>query len=311
MFKGKNKMAWNNSNDANSVNQANTSDLVQLTMRYGHALNDELTLPAIGLGTWTMQNTTDTAQIISTALKSGYRLIDTAAMYANEKSVGVGLQMSGLSREELFVTSKVRNEMRGYQKTMDAFFKSLNDLNIEYMDLYLIHWPASATYYENWDEINRSTWKAMVELFQEGYVKAIGVSNFKPHHLRSLMESAVPPMVNQIEFHPGFTQQDVLDYCKRCGIVVEGWAPFGRGAVLNNEVINAVAQKHGKTAAQICIRYALEYNVLPLPKTSNHQRMIENLSVFDFSLDDEDLLALDKLNDIKLGYSNEDPDQVE
>lgn len=305
------KVTWEDGSPATSVNPANALALAQTNMQYGHTINKDLTLPAIGLGTWTMQNTNETAQIISCAIESGYRLIDTAGMYANEKSVGLGLQMSGLEREELFVTSKVRNEMRGYQRTMDAFFKSLNDLNIDYLDLYLIHWPANEKYYENWDEINRSTWKALVELYQEGYVRAIGVSNFKPHHLRSLMESAVPPMVNQIEFHPGFTQQTVLDYCNRCGIVVEGWSPFGRGKVLSNSVITAIAQKHGKSVAQICLRYALQYNVLPLPKTIKPSRMVENLSVFDFALDEEDMRALDKLNEIKLGYSHEDPDEVE
>lgn len=305
------KVSWVTGSPATSVDPAAAQALAQNTLKHGFTLNNDIQMPGVGLGTWLMNNSSDTVQIISCAIESGYRLIDTAALYANEKSVGMGLQMSGLSREELFVTSKVRNEMRGYQRTMDAFFKSLNDLNIDYLDLYLVHWPANEKYYENWEEINRSTWKAMVELYQEGYVRAIGVSNFKPHHLRALMDSPVPPMVNQIEFHPGHTQQAVLDYCNHYGIVVEGWAPFGRGAVLNNEVINAIANKHGKSPAQICLRYAVQYNVLPLPKTVNPGRMVENLSIFDFSLDDEDMRALDKLNEIHLGYSNEDPDEVE
>lgn len=305
------KVTWEDCSPASSVSPANAQGLAQCNFKHGFTLSNDVTFPAVGLGTWTMQNNADTAHIISCAIESGYRLIDTAGMYGNEKSVGMGLQMSGLDREQLFVTSKVRNEMRGYQKTMDAFFRSLNDLNIDYLDLYLIHWPASEKFYENWDEINLSTWKAMVELYQEGYVRAIGVSNFKPHHLRSLMETKVTPMVNQIEFHPGFTQQSVLDYCNRYNIVVEGWSPFGRGAVLGNDVIKGIAQKYNKTPAQICLRYALQYNVLPIPKTIKPARMVENLDVFNFSLADEDMRALDKLNEIKLGYSHEDPDEIE
>lgn len=280
------------------------------TLKNGFTLVNDITLPAVGLGTWTLPNNTDTAQLISNAIRAGYRLIDTAALYANERSVGMGIQMSGVDRSEIFVTSKVPNDMRGYQRTMDAFFRTLNDLNMDSVDLYLIHWPANERNYENWDEINVSSWKAMVELYQEGYVNAIGVSNFLPHHLKSLLNSNVPPMVNQIEFHPGHTQQETVDFCHRHNIVVEGWAPFGRGAVLDNAVIGQIASKHGCTPAQVCLRYALQHQVLPLPRTRHLGRLTENLDIFSFALDAQDMQALDKLNELHLGYSNEDPDEV-
>lgn len=279
-------------------------------LQSGFTLVNDLSLPPVGFGTWTLPNSTETAQLIKTAIQSGYRLIDTAALYANERSVGMGIQMSGIDRDEIFVTSKVPNDMRGYQRTMDAFFRTLNDLNMDSVDLYLIHWPANEKNYENWDEINVSSWKAMVELYQEGYVNAIGVSNFMPHHLRSLMNSKVPPMVNQIEFHPGHTQQEVVDFCHRHNIIVEGWAPFGRGAVLGNEVITQIAQKHNCTPAQVCLRFALQHQVLPLPRTKTVSRLSENLDIFKFDLDEQDMQALDKLNELHLGYSNEDPDEV-
>lgn len=267
-------------------------------------------MPALGLGTWLIPNSQDSVQLISCAIESGYRMIDTAALYGNERCVGAGIRMSGIDRSEIFVTTKVRNEMRGYQKTMDAFFKSMNELDLDYIDLFLVHWPANAANYDNWDELNRSGWKAMIELYEEGYVRAIGVSNFLPHHLQSLLESRVPPMVNQIEFHPGYTQQHVLDYCNRYGIVVQGWSPFGRGRVLTHPVLQGIADKYGKTAAQICLRYALQHNVQPLPKTIRPERMVENMQIFDFVLDDGDMRALDAMAEENIGYSGLDPDKM-
>ena len=177
-------------------------------------LRNKVEIPCIGYGTWKTPDGETASASVRTAIELGYRHIDTAAAYGNETSVGEGIRESGISREQLFVTSKVWNTERGYEKTLHAFEKTCQDLGTDYLDLYLIHWPASVNQFENWEEINISTWKAMMELYKEGRVKAIGVSNFMPHHLKALMETDIIPMVDQIEFHPGWMQKETVKYCK-------------------------------------------------------------------------------------------------
>lgn len=252
-------------------------------------LNNGYKIPCIGFGTWQTPDGETAVMAVSEAIKAGYRHIDTAACYENEVGVGQGIRASGIEREKLFVTSKVWNTERGYEKTMAAFEKTLSDLRLDYLDLYLIHWPASSSQFENWEELNLETWRAMTELYRAGKIKSIGVSNFLPHHLEALMRTEVAPMVNQIEYHPGLMQTETVAYCKEHHILVEAWSPLGTGRMLNNETLKLIAGKYGKSAAQLCIRWCLQKGVLPLPKSVTPSRIVENTDVFDFEVTAEDM----------------------
>lgn len=256
-------------------------------------LENGVKIPCIGFGTWQAEEGDVAYNAVMSALKAGYRHIDTAAIYRNEESVGRAIADSGIPREEIFVTTKLWNKCRSYDLVYSAFERSIGKLGLDYVDLYLIHWPASPSEYENFNEINLDAWKAICELYKAGKIKAIGVSNFLPHHLEALMQTEVKPMVNQIEFHPGYTQPEAVEYCKKNGIVVEGWSPLGSGRVLSDERLKKIAEKYGKSVAQICVRWCLENGVLPLPKSVNEARIIENASVFDFELSAEDKAIID------------------
>lgn len=273
-------------------------------------LNNGRTIPCIGYGTYKTPSE-ETEKAVSEALNMGYRHIDTAAFYANESGVGAAVRKSEIPREEIFVTSKLWNANRGYEKTKKAFEQTMKELGLDYLDLYLIHWPANRKQFgENAKSINADTWRAMEELYKEGRIKAIGLSNFLPHHIDELMETAtIKPMVNQIEFHPGWMQKDVLDYCHKNNIVVQAWSPLGRTAVLDNKTIVEIAEKHNKSTAQICLRWALQHDVLPLPKSVTPSRIKENTEVFDFVLDEEDMKAMDSLHEI--GGKCALPDEVD
>lgn len=271
-------------------------------------LNNGYEIPCVGFGTWQTPDGEIAVMAVSEAIKTGYRHIDTASCYENEVGVGQGIKRSGIEREKLFVTSKVWNTERGYEKTIAAFEKTLADLGLDYLDLYLIHWPASSSQYDNWEEINLETWRAMTELYRAGRIKSIGVSNFMPHHLEALMKTEVPPMVNQIEYHPGLTQAETVDYCKKHGILVEAWSPLGTGRMLNNEMLKSIAGKYGKSVAQLCIRWCLQNGVLPLPKSVTPARIVENADVFDFDITAEDMSAINAMP--YFGGSGLDPDQV-
>lgn len=272
-------------------------------------LNNGYMIPEIGYGTWQSPDSEVTVNGVKTAIACGYRHIDTAAAYNNEESVGEGIKESGVARNELFVTSKVWNAQRGYEKTIAAFEKTLSDLGLDYLDLYLIHWPASKKDYENWEEINLETWRAMTDLYKAGKIKAIGVSNFKPHHLEALMKTEVKPMVNQIEFHPGFMQEETVKYCRDNGILVEAWSPLGTGRMLTNPDLQEIASHYGKSVAQICIRWCIQHDVLPLPKSVTPSRIEENRNVFDFEINAEDMQRIDALENF--GGSGLDPDEVD
>lgn len=273
-------------------------------------LHNGVSIPCVGYGTYLIPNE-ETYVAVREAIKAGYRHIDTAAFYQNEAGVGKTIRESGIPREDLFVTSKVWNSDRGYERTKAAFARTMDALGLDYIDLYLIHWPANEKQFgTSAKSINAETWRALEELYSEGKIKAIGLSNFLPHHIEALMETAkIKPMINQIEFHPGWAQLEVLEYCKEHDIVVEAWSPLGRKEALNNEVINEIARKYNKQAAQICLRWVLQHNVLPLPKSSTPSRMVANTQLFDFELTSEEMKRIDGLKD--LGGQCALPDEVD
>lgn len=271
-------------------------------------LNNGYKIPCVGYGTWQTPDGETAVRAVKEAIKAGYRHIDTAAVYGNEVSVGKAIKESGIKREELFVTSKVWNANRGYESTKEAFKKTLNDLGLEYLDLYLIHWPASQHQFDNWEQINLDTWRAMTELYKEGKIKAIGVSNFKLHHLKALMETEIQPMVNQIEFHPGQMQEEIYKYCRENNILVEAWSPLGTGRILENETLAGIAKKYNKSVAQLCIRWCLQNGALPLPKSITPSRIKENADIFNFIISDDDMREINEMQ--YCGGSGMDPDEV-
>ncbi|WP_434979277.1 aldo/keto reductase [Daejeonia sp. YH14] len=274
-----------------------------------YQLNNGNHIPRLGFGTWESLEE-EGYNAVSTALETGYRHIDTAAAYKNEIVVGRAIKDSGVPREEIFLTTKLWNSERGYDKTLAAFQNALVNLGTDYLDLYLIHWPANKKQYDNWKEINADTWRAFEKLFQEGKIKNIGVSNFLPHHLEALMETArILPCINQIEHHPGYMQQKTVDFCKNHDILVEAWSPLGRGNVLKNETITGIAEKYGKTPAQICIRWNLQLDLLPLPKSVTPERIKSNFEVFDFEISEADMERISSLPEI--GFTGLNPDEVD
>lgn len=258
-------------------------------------LNNGLEMPLVGYGVFRVPDGDDLAEAVKTAIAKGYRSIDTAQVYRNEESVGRGIRAAieeGLvSREELFVTSKVWNDGLSYEETLAAYDSSLEKLGLDYLDLYLIHWPGLDTNYIE-------AYKALEKIYQDERVRSIGVSNFHVHHLEHLLkETTVIPVINQIEFHPHLTQEEVRAYCKEQGIQVEAWSPLMNGSLLEEELIQQLATKYSKTPAQIVLRYDVQHGVVTIPKTMTPARMTENLHVFDFTLTDEEMAQLDAMND--------------
>lgn len=266
-------------------------------------------IPCIGYGTWRTPDGETAVRVVKTALETGYRHIDTAAGYKNEAGVGEGVRASGIEREKVFVTSKVFNADRGYKSTLNAFRRTMSELKLGYLDLYLIHWPAAAHQFSDWEQINSDTWRAMTELYKAGEIKAIGVSNFKPHHLKALMEAEIKPMVNQIEFHPGQIQEETVSFCRENGIIVEAWGPLGQGRMLDDPTLGEIAARYGKSTAQLCIRWCLQNDVLPLPKSVTESRIIQNAQVFDFAISEEDMRKINEMPYI--GGSGNDPDKID
>lgn len=246
-------------------------------------------MPWFGLGVFKVENGSEATESVKAAIKNGYRSIDTAAIYKNEEGVGIGIKESGVAREELFITSKVWNEDQGYETTLAAFEKSLERLQLDYLDLYLIHWPGKDKY--------KDTWRALEKLYKDGKIRAIGVSNFQVHHLEELLKDAeIKPMVNQVEFHPRLTQKELRDYCKEQGIQLEAWSPLMQGQLLDNEVLTQIAEKHNKSVAQLILRWDLQHEVVTIPKSIKEHRIIENADIFDFELSQEDMDKIDALN---------------
>lgn len=265
-------------------------------------------IPCLGYGTW--QTPGDVArESVKDALLAGYRHIDTAAAYGNEVEVGEGLKASGVKREEVFITTKHWVTERGYDKTIRAVEDSLKRLGLDYLDLYMTHWPCVELATPEWEDVNADTWRGIEKMYKDGKIRAIGVSNDQPKHLEALKKTAeIMPMVNQIEFHPGFTQMDNVLCCQEAGILVEAWSPLGSGAVLKDETLAAIAAKYNKSVAQLCVRFALQNGILPLPKSVNPGRMAQNTEVFDFEITQEDMAALFAMP--MLGYSGFAPEEA-
>ncbi|WP_167142103.1 aldo/keto reductase [Canibacter zhoujuaniae] len=257
------------------------------------------TIPNVGFGTF--QTPPDETKIaVAEAIKAGYRHIDTAAIYGNEAGVGEAVRESGVGRGEFFITTKVWNTERGFEKTLAAAEGSLEKLGLDYVDLLLVHWPANYLQFGSEAKaLNADTWRAFEHLYEQGRAKAIGVSNFMAHHLEALEETAkVRPMVNQIEVHPGWYQANAIKWCQDHDIVVEAWSPLGQQAVLAHPVLQEIADRHGKETAQVSLRWALQHGLIPLPKSVTPARIRSNTELFDFVLSVEEIQAIDKLENI-------------
>ena len=250
-------------------------------------------VPCIGFGTWQSEDGDEAYNAVTAALQSGYRHIDTAAAYGNEKSVGAAIRdfcrEHNVRREDIFLTTKLWNDDHGYEATKAAIKKSLQLLGVSYIDLYLIHWPNPLKFRDCWAQKNAESWQAREEAYAAGQIKAIGISNFYGRHITELMKTAkVAPMVNQIKLCPGQTQDALVDYCARADMILEAYSPLGTGGIFSNAFMRELAQKYDRSIAQICIRWSLQRGYLPLPKSVTAERIAENTRVFDFALSDDD-----------------------
>ncbi|HDR3312490.1 MULTISPECIES: aldo/keto reductase [Bacillus] len=256
-------------------------------------LNNGVEMPWFGLGVFKVEDGPELVEAVKSAIKAGYRSIDTAAIYGNEKALGegirAGIKEAGISREDLFITSKVWNSDQGYETTLAAYEESLKKLELDYLDLYLVHWPVEGKY--------KDTWRALETLYKEKRVRAIGVSNFQIHHLQDVMKDAeIKPMINQVEYHPRLTQKELQAFCKEQGIQMEAWSPLMQGQLLDNETLQEIAEKHGKTTAQVILRWDLQNGVITIPKSTKEHRIIANADIFNFELTKEDMEKIDALN---------------
>lgn len=273
-------------------------------------LNNGVEMPCVGFGTWAINDGNDVIEAVKTAIGCGFRHIDTASCYKNEKGVGRAVAECGVSRNQLWVTSKVWPTESGYDNTLRAFDASLERLGLDYLDLYLIHWPASQSHYTDWRERNLDTWRALEKLYADGRVRAIGVSNFLKHHLQPLIDSCkVKPMVDQLEFHPGYSQADDVEFCQSNNILVEAWSPFGRGSAFKSEELRQLAAKYGRTVAQVCVAWCLQKQIVPLPKSVTPERIKENLDAIGFKLSENDIEMIDRMPNF--GWSGQHPDSVD
>ena len=273
-------------------------------------LNNGVKIPVIGFGTY--KSTIDEGfRVISDAIKAGYRHLDTAALYENEEEVGQALSESGIPRSEFFITSKLRRNCLGYDNTKREFEESLKKLKTDYLDLYLIHWPRSdygRDDFDDWKELDRESWRAMEELVKDGKIRAIGVSNFLPHHLDNLLETAeIVPAVNQLELHPGYLQEEAVEYSRKKGIEIEAWSPMGRARLADDPLLKKIAARYEMSVARLCLCFCLQSGFIIIPKSTHFERMQENLTVKDDIISEADMKLIREMPET--GWSGEHPDR--
>ena len=269
-------------------------------------LNNDMKIPCVGFGTYKAAGGNN-VEVLKTAIEAGYRYFDTASFYQTEDFLGQAIRESNLPREDFFLVSKMWKDEMGYQQTKDALEKSLKRLGTDYLDIYLIHWPRPSADCENWKELDLETWRAMEELQKEGKIRGLGLSNFLPHHIKNILENGtVKPVVNQLELHPGYMQQAAVQYCKEHGIQMQAWSPIGRRRILEDGLILELAGKYQVSPAQLCLRFLLQNDIIPLPKSSSMERMKQNMDLFHFEISEEDVSRLATMP--QAGWSGEHPD---
>ena len=283
------------------------TDEYMLKKEESYILNNGVRIPAVAFGTYKAADGKN-ADVIRTAIASGYRYFDTASFYGTEVYLAEAIRESGLPRDDFFIASKIWKTEMGYENVKKAFQRTLDNLETDYLDLYLIHWPLPEPGYKEWKELDKETWRAMEELYQSGKVRAIGLSNFLPHHIENILDSCTfRPAVDQIEYHPGYSQEAVVQYCKERKILVQAWSPIGRRRVLEEPLVQMLADKYGVSSAQICLKFASQRGIIPLPKSSSAERMKENLDLHSFELEEEDIWRLATMP--QAGWSGEHPDR--
>lgn len=272
-----------------------------------YELNNGVSLPVFGFGTYKAAEG-NSGTVIKEAIRAGYRYFDTASFYETEGHLGEAVRESGIPREQFFIASKLWKTEMGYQEAKEAFERTLSNLGTDYLDLYLIHWPRPDLERTDWRELGQDTWRAMEELYREGKIRAIGLSNFLPQHMEPLLKKAqVMPAVDQLEFHPGYTQEAAVAYCREKGILVQAWSPLGRARVLKDPMILEMAEQYGVSAAKLCLRYVYQRGVQPLPKASSYERMLENQDYLSFEISKEDMYRISTMP--QTGWSGEHPDR--
>lgn len=275
-----------------------------------YTLNNGVKIPVVGFGTWQSKDGDEAYNAVKAALEAGYRHIDTAAAYGNEESVGKAIKDSGIDRKELFITSKLWNRDHGYESAKKALDTSLAKLGTGYLDLYLIHWPNPVQFRDEWQQRNADSWRAMEEALDAGKVRAIGVSNFRAHHLDELLKTAkVTPAVNQIFLNPSDTEDEVVAYNKEHGILSEAYSPLGTGKIFTIPELKDIAAKYNKSVAQVVLRWSLQHGFLPLPKSVHADRIKQNTKIFDFELSDDDIKKIDGFHGVA-GLA-QDPDTTD
>ena len=280
---------------------------MDLTSTY--QLSNGVKIPMVGFGTWQTPSGQIAKDAVLTALEAGYRHIDTAAAYENEASVGQAISESGLAREALFITTKLWNKIGTYEEAKVAIDTSLEKLNLTYLDLYLIHWPNPLAFRDRWQERNAQVWRAMEEALEAGKIRALGVSNFHPHHLEALLKTAkIKPVVNQILLNPSDQQEPLVASNQAHHILSEAYSPLGTGKIFEVVELQTLGQKYGKTVAQLVLRWSLQKGFLPLPKSVTKERIIENIALFDFEISPTDMATIDQLQGRAGRASN--PDEV-
>ena len=274
-----------------------------------YTLANGIKIPVVGFGTWQTPDGEVAVSSVKSALANGYRHIDTAQAYKNEEGVGRALKESGIPREEIFLTTKLWNKNHSYDLAMSSFAESLEKLQTDYVDLFLIHWPNPVDFRDHWQNANAESWRAMEDLYEAGKIKAIGISNFRPHHIEELKKTAkIMPMVNQIFLAPGENQEEVVSYCEDNDILLEAYSPLGTGKIFEVPEMKALAEKHNRSIAQIALRWSLQHGFLPLPKSVTPSRIKENAQLFDFELSKTDMAQIDALDGV-VGKAG-DPDQT-